>query len=186
MRVVAGKYRARKLKEFDLNTTRPTLDRVKEAMFSAIQFDLMGAVVLDLFAGTGALGIEAISRGSKKVYFVDDNSEAIRIVKKNLEGICEDHEVVKTNYMTFLNNTKEKFDVMLLDPPFKSGYGEIALKYIFEHDMLNDNGVVVYEKAKDDEALLNFANVSVKRKVYGSVEVCFLRKRLSEGKNGEN
>ena len=81
MRVIAGKYRGKKLKEFNLETTKPTLDRVKESMFNLIQFDVVDAVVLDLFSGTGALGIEAVSRGAKKTIFIDKNIEAIKIIK---------------------------------------------------------------------------------------------------------
>ena len=84
MRVVAGRYRGKKLKEFELETTKPTLDRVKESMFNLVQFEIVDAVVLDLFSGTGALGVESISRGAKKTYFVDANPKAIKIIKENL------------------------------------------------------------------------------------------------------
>ena len=84
MRVISGKYRGKKLKEFDLNSTRPTTDRVKESIFNLIQFEVIDSVVLDLFSGTGALGVEAISRGAKKTYLVDTNTQAIAIIKENL------------------------------------------------------------------------------------------------------
>ncbi len=174
MRVVAGKYRAKKLKEFDIDTTRPTLDRVKEAIFSSIQFDLPNAVVLDLFAGTGALGIEAISRGAKMTYFVDSNQDAIKIIKENLKNITESYKVERTEYLQFLkNNNDKKFDVILLDPPFKTDYGEKAIQYILDNNMLADGGVIVYEKSKDTK--IDFDNT--KTKTYGTVEVCFIRKR---------
>lgn len=173
MRVVAGKYRAKKLKEFDINTTRPTLDRVKEAIFSSIQFNLPNAVVLDLFSGTGALGIEAISRGAKMTYFVDSNPEAIKIIKENLQNITEPHQVERIEFLRFLkDNNDKKFDVVLLDPPFKTNYGEIAIQYILDNDMLADEGIIVYEKSKDKK--ISFANA--KTKTYGTVEVCFIRK----------
>lgn len=173
MRVVAGKYRAKKLKEFDIDTTRPTLGRVKEAIFSSIQFDLPNAVVLDLFAGTGALGIEAISRGAKMTYFVDSNPEAIKIIKENLKNITEPYQIERTEYLQFLkNNNDKKFDIVLLDPPFKTDYGKIAIQYILDNGMLADDGVIVYEKSKDTK--IDFDNV--KTKTYGTVEVCFIRK----------
>ena len=87
MRIVSGKYRGKKLKEFDIETTKPTLDRVKESIFNLIQFDVADSVVLDLFSGTGALGIEAISRGAEKVVMVDSNKKAINVIKQNLVGI---------------------------------------------------------------------------------------------------
>ena len=95
MRVIAGKYRAKKLNEFTLGSTRPTLDRVKEAIFSSLQFDLINATVLDLFAGTGALGIEAISRGAKQTYFVDNEKKAIEIIKKTAGKMAEDDQWIE-------------------------------------------------------------------------------------------
>lgn len=178
MRVVAGKYRAKKLKEFDINTTRPTLDRVKEAMFSAIQFDLAGAVVVDLFSGTGALGLEAVSRGAKKVFFVDNNREAIKIIQDNLSGVDEDYEIAFCDFEQFLNKHKnEKFDIFLLDPPFKSDFAVVAIDIILKNNMLNDNGIIVYEKAKEKQVDFNYDGVSIKTKIYGTVEVIFLRKQ---------
>lgn len=177
MRVVAGKYRAKKLKEFDIKTTRPTLDRVKEAIFSSIQFEVVGAVVLDLFSGTGALGLEAISRGAKKTYFVDSNKEAIKIIKENLSTVVEDYEIIFEDYISFLNKFKDKqFDIVLLDPPFKTDFAEIAIKFILEHNMLAENGVIVYEKSKDKIVDLAFENINIKSKIYGTVEVVYIRK----------
>ena len=102
MRVIAGTYRGKILKEFSLSSTKPTLDRVKESLFSSIQFDVIGARVLDLFAGTGALGIEAISRGAKYVDFVDTNTDAINIINQNLQGIKGEYNVTKSDYLQFL------------------------------------------------------------------------------------
>ena len=117
MRIISGKYRGKKLKEFELDSTRPTTDRVKESIFNLIQFEVVDAVVLDLFSGTGALGVEAISRGAKKTYLVDSNKQAISIIKENLKNMTEDFVVENKDYLEFLSTTKEKFDVVLLDPP---------------------------------------------------------------------
>ncbi len=177
MRVVAGKYRAKKLKEFDIGTTRPTLDRIKEAMFSSIQFDVNGAIVVDLFSGTGALGLEAISRGASKVYFVDSNREAIKIIKENLAGVQEDYEICCSDYERFLTEHKNsKFDIFLLDPPFASNYDEIAIDKIIKSDLMNEGGTIVYEKAKSKQVEFDYENIAVKSKIYGTVEVIFLRK----------
>ena len=177
MRVIAGKYRAKKLKEFDLDTTRPTLDRVKEALFSSIQFDCINATVLDLFAGTGALGIETISRGASKVYFVDQNKTAINIIKENLKNIVEDYEVCFTGYLSFLEKNKHlKFDIVLLDPPFNTNDGETAINFIIANNMLTDKGVIVYEKAKDKPFDKVYDSFSIKKKHYGTVELVFIRK----------
>ena len=134
MRVIAGKYRGKKLKEFELLSTRPTLDRVKEAMFSLIQFDIASNVVLDLFSGTGALGLEAISRGAKKTYLVDNNKQAIALIKENLKKVTEDYEIVFSDALAFLKSTKQKFDLVLLDPPFNSNLGTKAIDYILTNN----------------------------------------------------
>lgn len=177
MRVVAGKYRAKKLQEFSLGSTRPTLDRVKEAIFSSIQFDLMGATVLDLFAGTGALGIEAISRGAKLTYFVDNEKKAIDIIKSNLKGIVEDYKVCFSDYLTFLKENKDvKFNVVLLDAPFNTDYAEKAIDFLISNDMVADNGVIVFEKDYNKPYDKNFNGYIRADKKYGTVGVIFFRK----------
>lgn len=181
MRVIAGKYRGKILKDFDLSTTKPTLDRVKEALFSSIQFDIVDRVVLDLFSGTGALGIEAISRGAKKVYFVDKELNAIKIIKSNLQNIKEDYEIVNADYLDFLSkkhNENQKFDLVLLDPPFHSDFGIKSLQFLIENDMIENNGVIVYEKLYegDKELEVDTKKFSVKKKKYGTVEIVILRK----------
>ena len=149
MRVIAGKYRGKKLQEFSLSSTRPTLDRVKESLFSSIQFDLIGANVLDLFAGTGALGIESLSRGASNAEFVDSSMEAIKIINSNLKGIDAQFKVTKSDYMTYLNTALQqgkKYDIVLLDPPFDTDYGIKAIKFIVDNDMLSEDGIIIYER----------------------------------------
>ena len=102
MRIISGKYRGKKLQEFDLATTKPTLDRVKESIFNLIQFDVADAVACDLFAGTGALGAECVSRGASKVYLVDSNPKAIKIIQANLKNMEGDFKIVNTDYLDFL------------------------------------------------------------------------------------
>ena len=174
MRVIAGTYRGKKLKEFSLSTTKPTLDRVKESLFSSIQFDIINAQVLDLFSGTGALGIESLSRGAKSVKFVDCNIDAIKIIKQNLEGIKGDFEVIKSDYMQYLQYAKNqqlKYNIILLDPPFNSDFGEKAINYIIENDLLLDGGIIMYEKSTSTPFNLYNENYSVKQKKYGTVNV---------------
>lgn len=177
MRVIAGKYRAKKLAEFSLGSTRPTLDRVKEAMFSSIQFDLMGAKVLDLFSGTGSLGIEAISRGANLTYFVDNEKKAIDIIKSNLKGITEEYRVCHKDYLTFLKENKNlKFNVVLLDAPFNTDYAENAIEFLIDNDMIENNGVIVFEKVFDKKYNKEFENYKRTDKKYGTVGVVFFRK----------
>ena len=171
MRIIAGKYRGKKLKEFELSTTKPTLDRVKESMFNLIQFDVLNAVVLDLFAGTGALGVEAVSRGAKKTIFIDQNKQAVKIIKENLQGIKEDAQVLNVDSIEFLKTTKEKFDIVLIDPPYKTELGTQAIELIVERDLLNQNGIILFETADEKMFEFNYENYSVDRRKYGTVAV---------------
>ena len=171
MRIVAGKYRGKKLKEFNLDTTRPTTDRVKESIFASIQFDIADAVVLDLFSGTGALGIEAISRGAEKVFLVDKNIQAINIIKQNLTGIDGDYVVKNQDYISFLNSVKVKFDIVLLDPPYKTDFGVKSIELLLKNDLLNDDAIIMFETGEDANVELNFPQFDIVKKKYGTVLV---------------
>ena len=148
MRVISGKARGVALKTPDGMATRPTADRVKEALFSIIQFDLPGAKVLDLFGGTGQLGIEALSRGAKSAVFIDEREDACRLIKENLRRTKLEEQgcVVRSDYQTYLKNTQEKFDIILLDPPYAEIFLENSLKMITEIDILQSSGIIVTER----------------------------------------
>lgn len=148
MRVITGKARGVALKTPDGLLTRPTTDRVKEAMFSIIQFDLPGAVVLDLFAGTGQLGIEALSRGAKRAVFVDKSEDACKLIRENLRRTKLEKEgsVVRADHLDHLRRCKEKFDIILLDPPYAEVFLENSLKLITEIDILRYGGIIVTER----------------------------------------
>lgn len=171
MRIISGKYRGKNLKEFNIDTTKPTTDRVKESIFNLIQFDVVDAVVLDLFSGTGALGIECISRGSKQVHFVDLNKQAISLIKENLKGIDGEYQVFNQSYEEFLKNTQMRYDIIFLDPPYKTDYGVKAIKMIIENNLLNDKGIIIFETSGENNFDLNFKNFSLKTKKYGTVIV---------------
>lgn len=170
MRIISGKYRGKKLKEFDISSTRPTQDRVKESIFNLIQFDVVDSVVLDLFSGTGALGIEAISRGAKKVFLIDSNIQSIKLIKENLKNIQGDFEVINSDFMKFLK-TNQKFDIVLLDPPFKTDYGIKSIEYILNNNLLNDGGIIIFETSENKSIDLKGYQVSVSSKKYGTVLV---------------
>ena len=148
MRVITGTARGIQLKTPDGMTTRPTSDRVKEAMFSIIHFEIPGASVLDLFGGTGQLGIEALSRGAKKAVFVDAGEPACKIIRENLKRTKMEQQgsVVRSDYLDYLNRCREKFDIILLDPPYAEVFLENALKKITEIDILSSDGIIVAER----------------------------------------
>ena len=146
MRVITGKARGVQLKTPDGMLTRPTADRVKEALFSIINFDIPGAKVLDLFGGTGQLGIEAMSRGAARCIFVDAREDACRLIKENLKRTKLEGTVIRSDYMDYLNRCKEQFSIIFLDPPYAEEYLENAIKRIAEIDILQTDGIIVAER----------------------------------------
>ena len=132
MRVITGKARGVNLKTPDGMQTRPTTDRVKEALFSIINFDIPGAKVLDLFGGTGQLGIEALSRGAASAVFVDAREESCRLIRENLKRTKLEGEgkVVRSDYLEYLSRCREQFDIILLDPPYAEVFLENALTFM--------------------------------------------------------
>ena len=158
MRVITGKARGVQLKTPDGMLTRPTADRVKEALFSVINFDLPGASVLDLFAGTGQLGIEALSRGANNAVFVDAREDACKIVRENIRRTKLENQarVIRSDYLDYLRRCKEKFDIIMLDPPYAEGFLENALKSITEIDILQSGGIIIAERPIEKELLLDF------------------------------
>ena len=146
MRVITGKARGVQLKTPDGMLTRPTADRVKEALFSIINFDIPGAKVLDLFGGTGQLGIEAMSRGAERCVFVDAREDACKLIKENLKRTKLEGTVVRSDYMEYLNRCKEQFSIIFLDPPYAEEYLENAINRIAEIDILQTDGIIVAER----------------------------------------
>lgn len=147
MRVISGIYKGRQLKGYTLKGTRPTMDRVKESLFDILGDKVEGRVCLDLFAGSGNLGIEALSRGAKFVYFVDREYMAYKTIKDNLFLLnILNVEVLNMDYLKALEKLNTiRFDIIFLDPPYKSDYLEKAVRKISELTLLNDKGIVVLE-----------------------------------------
>ena len=158
MRVISGRAKGMTLKTPDGMLTRPTTDRVKEALFSIIQFDIPGAKVLDLFGGTGQLGIEALSRGAKSAIFVDSLKSACLLISENLKRThMEDlARVINSDYADFLKKSSETYDIILLDPPYAEKFLENALKLITEIDILQSGGIIVTERPADKNLDLDF------------------------------
>ena len=151
MRVITGSARGAKLKTLEGLATRPTSDRVKEAIFNIIQFDIQGRRVLDLFGGSGQLAIEALSRGADYAVIVDQSAEAVKVIKDNLKKVRFDQQasVFQMDYLRYLSTAREKFDIIFLDPPYAEKSLENALQKISEIDILSDDGIIICERPKD-------------------------------------
>ena len=179
MRVITGKARGVQLKTPEGMLTRPTADRVKEALFSIINFDLPGAAVLDLFGGTGQLGIEALSRGANSAVFVDQREDACKIIRENLRRTKLESQgrVVRSDYLDYLRRSREKFDIILLDPPYAEVFLENALKCITEIDILKSDGIIVAERPVEKELPFEFEGFTRSKDYkYGKTLLTFYRK----------
>ena len=179
MRVITGKARGVQLKTPQGLKTRPTTDRVKEAMFSIINFDIPGARVLDLFGGTGQLGIEALSRGAKSAVFVDAGEDACKLIRENLKRTKLEQEgrVVRGDYMDYLRRCRENYEIIFLDPPYAEVFLENALKCITEIDILQSGGIIVTERPLGKELPWEFEGYTRSRDYkYGNTLVTIYRK----------
>ena len=179
MRVISGSARGVALKTPDGSKTRPTADRVKEAMLSIIQFDLPGARVLDLFGGTGQLGIEALSRGAKFSVFVDQGAQACALIRENLKRTRFESsaKVIQSDYDLYLRKNSDKFDIILLDPPYAEVFLENSLKIISEIDILQSGGIIVAERPLGKEMPCEFSGlVRSKDYKYGNTLLTIFRK----------
>lgn len=184
MRVISGTARGKKLNTLSGLNTRPTLDRVKEAVFNIIQFELEDKNVLDLFSGSGALGIEALSRGAKHAVLCDNSYEAIKIIKQNIREtrLEEKVEIINKDYseaLKKLKNENQKFDIIFLDPPYKSDYIIKSIEKILENSLLSENGIIVAETDDKNkiEKIKNIKGIEIyDARRYGIVHIIFIRK----------
>ena len=165
MRVISGKYKGRKLEGFDIDGTRPTMDRVKESMFATIQNYVKESRVLDLFAGSGALGIEALSNGAKSCLFVDVNPKVINILKKNTLNM-DDVTIMMSNYADALikcHQKKEQFDLILLDPPYHLNLINGVIDLIYQYDLLASGGIIVCEYETEEVKTDKYEQIKCKK-----------------------
>lgn len=179
MRVISGKARGVSLMTPKGDLTRPTADRVKEALFSIIQFDLPGANVLDLFGGTGQLGIEALSRGAKHAVFVDSREDACRLIKENLKRTKMESvaTVVRCDYLQYLQRCREQFNIIILDPPYAEVFLENALNIITEIDILQSGGIIIAERPLGKDLPLDFEGFTRSKDYkYGQILLTLYRK----------
>ncbi len=176
MRIISGKHRGRRLADFNGDEIRPTADRVKESLFNILAPDLQGAVVLDLFCGSGGLGLECISRGAARVFFNDVSQDSLSVLKKNLSAIKEEDSAVISNldYAAFLKSARQKFDMIFLDPPYRYEYGAEALKIIASNGLLAPGGIAVYERDRAFSGSVEGLKLYDERK-YGKTYLSFFR-----------
>lgn len=178
MRVTAGKFRGKPLKENKFEHIRPTADMVKQAIFNKLQFSLQKSTVLDLCCGTGALGIEALSRGAKEVVFVDKDIRSISLTQENLKSLRADCLVIKGDALKVLQRFEnKKFDIILFDPPYKSGLYLPVVNKIAELKLLSEEGVLVVEHAKEDSYIWNDNLQLLDEKIYGIKKVSYLKNK---------
>ena len=185
MRIISGSMRGTKLFTLEGENTRPTLDRVKEALFSKINEKLFDSVVLDLFAGSGALGLESLSRGAKKAVLCDSSRDAIKIINQNIVKTKTEENTLLLNcdYKKALQSIIDynlKFDIVFLDPPYKTNYAIDSVKLIINNNLLQNDGIIIIEtdelnrvKENLDENIINIYDV----KKYGRVNLLFLNKK---------
>ena len=185
MRIISGSARGRKLKEPQGMDTRPTTDKVKESLFNIIQFELEGRRVLDLFAGTGQLGLEALSRGAERCAFVDQRREAVALVRENV-SLCRFDDrarVVQGEALSFLSACRERFDVVFLDPPYAGGLLEKSLDMLTRFDILREYGIIVCESGADWTVPALTPPYEVGREYrYGQIKLTVCRRTGSENR----
>jgi len=178
MRVISGEFRSRKLEEVNSEKTRETKDRVKESIFNSISPVLNDADVLDLFAGSGSLGIEALSRGSKECTFVDRMPEAIRVIRSNIKNLHIENraEIYFGNYEDFLAKTYHPFDIILLDPPYTMDVIDDIIKEIAHKKLLNEDGIIVCLYSKNNSLKTeNNGIIEYKKKTSGITNISYMK-----------
>ncbi len=178
MRIISGSRRGTVLFSPVTDKTRPTTDRVRENIFNLIRFDLPGAKVLDLFSGSGAMGLEALSAGAESCVFVDSEREAVEIINKNLEKtrFKDSAKVVKTSFDSFINSSSDTFDIIFLDPPYNKNLIYEAVKLISLKGLDGDGCLFVLECDKNEDVILPAGYEIIREKIYGRVKVSLAKR----------
>lgn len=180
MRIIGGKFRSRLLAEFKGEDVRPTSDRAKESLFNILSLRIFGARALDLFSGSGALGLECLSRGAKEVVFNDVSKDSLAILKKNLATLKipvngDEAKVYNYDFSVCLDAVRGQFDFIFLDPPYRFDYGKTALEKIAKNDLLSENGIAVYERDRPFEGEIEGLEKYDERR-YGKAYITFFKR----------
>lgn len=173
LRIISGKYKGRTLKGFDIDGTRPTMDRVKESLFAMIQSQIKNAQCLDLYAGSGSLGLEALSNGAISCTFVEQNKIALKTLKGNIKGI-DGAIIIESDAFQIHQKIDTTFDVVFLDPPYHEHLIQPTLHYLLEHRLLNTEAIIVCEY--EEEKFLCEAFETIKERKYGKKNIKILKK----------
>ena len=180
MRIISGKARGTKLYTLEGMVTRPTLDRVKESLFNIIQNEIVGSVFLDMFSGSGAIGLEAASRGAKKTILCEKNKEAISVIKKNIEKTHLDVKLYEMPYEKMLNSLDEKLDIVYIDPPYKTDLAYESVKKLLDLNLLNSESLVIIETDEEERVVKQINELEVEivnKRKYGRVHLIFLKRK---------
>lgn len=182
MRIISGKARGTKLETLAGINTRPTLDRVKESLFNIIQNDIKKSVFLDLFAGSGSIGLEAASRGAKKVILCDKSKDAANIISKNIEKTHLENvvELYNMDFKQLLSTAiEEDVDIVYIDPPYKSNYAVEAIELLIKNKLVDNNSMIIVETDDEERFLKDIKDIKVEltdKRKYGRAHVLFLAK----------
>ena len=181
MRIISGKARGTKLYTLDGTATRPTLDRVKESIFNIIQNDIEDSTVLDLFSGSGAIGLEFLSRGAKRAVLCDNSKDAIKIIKQNVQKTHfeEKAEVYNMEFTKLIERLqKQKFDIIYIDPPYDTDFIKISIEKIIEYKLINEKTKIIVETDDETRILKQIEKMDVEitdKRKYGRATIIFLR-----------
>lgn len=187
MRVISGSARGKILEAVPGMNTRPTTDRVKESVFNILQFHIAGASVLDLFAGTGQMGIEALSRGAARAVFVDSSPKALAVIRKNIAAarVQARAEVLQTDFKQALQQLKQqKFDILFLDPPYGGEILNSALNHVELFDILSTDGIIICESSVEDTITCPNGYIVHKTYRYGAICLTAIRRKEQENEEG--
>ncbi len=180
MRIISGKARGTKLYTLEGEVTRPTLDRVKEALFNIIQNEVNGSIFLDMFSGSGAIGLEAASRGARKTILCEKNRNAIGVIKKNIEKTHLDVILYEMPYEKMLEKLDEKIDIVYIDPPYKTDLAYESVKKLLDLNLLNSESLVIIETDEEERVIKQIDELEVKitnKRKYGRVHLIFIKKK---------
>ena len=182
MRIISGKARGTKLYTLDSNITRPTLDRVKESVFNIIQNNIIESVFVDLFSGSGAIGLEAASRGAKKVILCEKDKNAANVIKKNIEKthLNENTILYNMNYEKMIEKLNEKIDIIYIDPPYKTDLAYESLKKMIELELITNDTLIIVETDEEERIIKQMNELEIEiinKRKYGRVYLIFIKRK---------